>query len=77
MPRNYVKKAFRTKQAPPINSNDCTSTANNLHTSINKETASEKLAIDAQAFLTTLSPNPTPLASDKLEESIHDTYLMF
>lgn len=65
MPCNYIKKALHTKQGFFINLNNCLSTANNIHIFINKETALEKLAIDAQALFTTLSPDSATSTSDK------------
>lgn len=53
--------------------NNCLSTANNFHTSINKEIALDNLAIGALDLLTTLSPNLTTLVLGKVEK----TYVLY
>lgn len=69
IPHNYVKKILHTKQVSPINLNNYLSTASNFFTFINKKTALEKLAINAQALLTIFFPDPTTLILDNLKRT--------
>ncbi len=69
MPYNFGKNTLCTKQTSSIHLNNYFSITNILHTSINKETALEKLAIDIQVFLTLVSPDLITFALIKLEST--------